>query len=133
MHDPLVAQSCSKHLPFLLMSESSCLLITPLHILSSVPTCALKSPGRTTNSTDVTFRKATSNSSKKGWYCASAFGAYTSKIYSDRSCSLSLRRQTLPLSGIQSVTQWAKRGLTKIRDFRYRDVQLHFNPIFGFR
>ena len=68
MHSPLVAQNCSKHLPFLLMSESPCLPKTPFHVLSSVPTCALKSPSRTIDSTDVTFCKATPTSSKKDWY-----------------------------------------------------------------
>ena len=69
MHSLLVAQNCSKHL-FLLMSESPCLLITPFHVLSSVPTCALKSLSRTIDTADVTFCKATS---KKDWYCVLAF------------------------------------------------------------
>ena len=72
---------------------------------NAVPASALKSPSRTINSADVTFYKVTPTSSKKGWYCASAFGAYNCKMYSDRSCSLSLRRQTLLPSGIQLVTQ----------------------------
>ena len=96
------------------MSETPCLPITPFHVLSPVPTCALKSPNRTIDSADITFCKTTPTSSKKGCYCALAFGAYTCKMHSDRSDSLSLRRQTLPPTGIQSVTQWAKRGLTKM-------------------
>ena len=114
MHNPVGEQNCSKHLPFLSMSESPCLPITPFHVLSSVPTCALKSPSRTIDSSDVTFCKAAPTSSMKCWYCASAFCAYTCKIYSDRSCSLSLSRKTLPSTGIQSVTQWAKGGFTEI-------------------
>ena len=100
----LMAQNCSKYLPFLLLSESPCLSITPFHVFLSVPTCAFKSHSRTIDSADVTFCKATSTSSEKGWYCASAFGEYTCKMHSDRSCSLSLWRQTLSPSGIQSVT-----------------------------
>ena len=111
---PLVAQNCSKHLPFLLMSQSPCLPITPFHVLSSVLTCALRSSSRKIDYAVVTFCKATPTSSKKSWYCVSAFGAYSCKMYSDRSCSLSLRRQTLSPSRIQSVTQWARRGLTKM-------------------
>ena len=61
--------------PFLLMLESPCSLIIFFHVLSSVPTCALKSPSRIINSADVTFCKATPSSFKKGWYCASVFGA----------------------------------------------------------
>ena len=68
MHSPLVAQNYSKHLPFLLMSKSTCLPITPFYVLSSVPTCALKLPSRTIDSVDVTFCKAAPTSSKKGWY-----------------------------------------------------------------
>ena len=49
------------------MSESPCVPITPFYVLSSVPTCALKSPSRTTDSADVTFCKAIPTSSKKGW------------------------------------------------------------------
>ena len=113
MHIPLVAPNRSKHLLLLLISESPCLPIIPFHVLSSVPTCALKSPGRTIDSAHIAFYKATPTSSKKGWYCASAFGAYTCKMYCDRSCNLSLRRQTLPPSEIQSVTQWGKQGLTQ--------------------
>ena len=94
-----------KHLSFLLMSESPCLPKTPFYVSSSVPTCALKSPSRTIDSADVTFCKATPTSSRKGWYCASAFNAYICKMHSNRSCSLSLRRQTLNPSGIQSATQ----------------------------
>ena len=114
MHNPLVAQNCSKHLPFLLISKSPCFPITPFHVLSSVPTCALKLQCSTIDSADVSFCKATPTSSKKGWYRASAFGPYTYKMHSDRFCGLCLRRQTLPPSGIQSVTQWAKRRLTRI-------------------
>ena len=55
MHNLLVAQNCSKHLVVLLISESPCLLITPFHVLSSVPTCGLKSPNRTIDSADVTL------------------------------------------------------------------------------
>ena len=109
-----MVQNCCKYFPFLLMSESSCLPITPFHILSSVPTCALKSPSTTIDCVDVTFYKATPTLSKKGWYCASAFGAYTCKMHSDRSCSISIKRQTLSPSRIQSMTQWAEQGLTKL-------------------
>ena len=65
MHSLLVAQNCSKHLPFLLMSESPCVPITPFHVLSSVPRRALKSPSRTIDSADVTFCKTISTLSKK--------------------------------------------------------------------
>ena len=43
------------------------------------PTCALKLPSRTIDSTDVAFCKATLTSTKKGWYCASAFGRTPAK------------------------------------------------------
>ena len=101
MQSPLVAQNYRKNRPFLLMSESPCLLVTPFHVLLSVPTCALKLPSRTIDSADVTFCKATSTSSNKSWYCVSSFGVYTCKMHSDSSCSLSLRTQNLPPSGIQ--------------------------------
>ena len=114
MHSPLVEQNYSKNFPFLLMSESPCLLITLFHVLSSVPTCALKSPGRTINSADVAFCKATPSSSKKGLNCPLAFDPYTCKIHRDLSCRLNLKRQTLPLSEMKSVTQWAKRGIIKM-------------------
>ena len=55
----MVAQKCSKHLAFLLMSESPCLPITPFHVLSSVPTCVLKSPSKTIDSAAVTFCETT--------------------------------------------------------------------------
>ena len=111
MHSLLGAQNCSKYLPFLLMSP--CLPMTSFHILLSISTCALKSPSRTIDCADVIFCKATPASFKKGWYCVSAFDAYTSKMHLNCSCSVSLRRQTLLPSEIQPVTQWAKRGLTK--------------------
>ena len=114
MHIPLVAQNCSKHLPFLLMSEYFCLLITLFHVLLSVPACALKSPGRTIDSANITFCKARPTASTKGWYCASLFGAYTWKMHSDCSHSLNLKRQNFPLSDVRSVTQWGRRGLTKM-------------------
>ena len=100
MHNFLVEQNCTKHLPFLLMSDSPFLPITLFHVLFSVPTYALKSPNRTIYSADVTFCKAIPASSKKGWYCDLAFGACTCKMHSDCSCSLSLRRQNLPPSEI---------------------------------
>ena len=75
MHSPLVAQNCSKHLLFLLVLESPCLPITLFHVLLSLFTCVLKSPSKTIDSVYVTFCKATPTSSKKGWYCASVFGA----------------------------------------------------------
>ena len=108
MHSQLVVRNCSKHLPFLLMPESPYLPITPFHVTSSVPTCALKSLRWTINSANVTFYKAAPTSFKKSGYCAFALGVYACKMHSDCSCSLNLRRQTLPPSGIQSVAQWAK-------------------------
>ena len=87
MHSPLVAQNCSKHFLFLLISESSCLLITPFHVLWSVPICALKLPSRTIDSANVTFCKTTPTSSK-GWYCALMFGTYTCIMCHDYSCSI---------------------------------------------
>ena len=127
MHSLSVAQNCSKHFPFLLMSESPCHPITPLHVLSSVSTCALKSPSITIDSVDVTFCKATPTLYKKGWYFVSAFGAYSCKTHSEHSCSLSLRRHgTILPNEIQSVTQWAKRGLTKMLNPACADmVNLH--------
>ena len=84
MHSPLVAQSCKKHLPFLLMSGSPCCQITPFRVALSMPTCALKSiPKRTRDSDDVAFPNATSTSSRKASYCDSMLGAYTCKIHRD--------------------------------------------------
>ena len=114
LHSLSVTQNCSKHLAFRLMSEYLCHPIRPLHVLLSVITCALKSPSKTIDFADVTFCKAIPTLSKKGWYFVSAFDMYTCKMHSDHSCSLSLRRYgTTPPNEIQSVTQWAKRGLTK--------------------
>ena len=96
------------------MSESPSLPITPFHVLLSVTTCAVKFPNRTIDSADVTFCKPTPTSSKQGLYCASGFGAFTFKMHSGCSCRLTLRRLTLPPSGIQAVTQCARRGLTKM-------------------
>ena len=68
---------------------------------------------------------------KKGWYYASAFGACSCKTHSAHSCNLNLRR--LPPSGNQSVTQWAKQGLTRIQECLLRQRQrseqtwLHLN------
>ena len=64
MHSLLVAQSYSKYLPFLLMSESSCLPITPFHVLLLVFTCAFKPPF--VDSANATFCKATPTLSKEG-------------------------------------------------------------------
>ena len=65
MHSPLVAQNCSKHLPFLLVLESPCLPITLFHVLLSLFICVLKSPSRTIDSVDVTFCKATPTFTKE--------------------------------------------------------------------
>ena len=109
MHSLLVAQSYSKYLPFLLMSESPCLPITPFHVLLLVFTCAFKPPF--VDSANATFCKATPTLSKEGLYCVSVFGAHICKMHSDRSCSLSIRRQIVSPSGIQSVTQWTNEDL----------------------
>ena len=93
----LVAENCRKRLPFLLLSESLCLPITPFHVLLSVSTCALKLPSRTSDSADATFCKATLTSFKK-------FGTVFQLMYSKRSCSIRLRKQTFPRSRILSVT-----------------------------
>ena len=66
MYNPLVTQNCSKHLPFLLMSESPCLLITPFHVLLSVPTCGLKLPSKTIDSSMLLFVKQHFYSKKAG-------------------------------------------------------------------
>ena len=108
IHSLLVAQKCSKHFPFLLMTESLCLPITPFHVLSSVQTCALKSPSTTINSADVTFSKATLRYLRKTGTVFQRLVRAPAKMHSDRSSKLSVRRQALSLSGIQSVTQWAK-------------------------
>ena len=111
---PWLEQKSNNRTPLGFRSGKPFFPITSLQVSLSLPTCALKSPSKTTESPTGAPCRAPARTSKKAAYSKLLFGAYAQTTVRVFPPALRRREATLSSTGVNSNTAVLSRGLVGI-------------------